>query len=245
MERKTMMETILLPTRETNYAVLIRDAATGHVALVDAPEAAPIIAALDQRGWRLDTILITHRHGDHIEGIPDLVAKYGAKVIAPALAEAAIPQADRFVKEGDRIELGGLIADVWDIPGHCTDHIGYHFAKDAVFFAGDTLFTMGCGRVLGSTMEALYASLQRIAALPGDTQVYCGHEYSLANAQFCAAMAPENTAIAARLRDIEARIAAGKPCVPTTLRDERETNLFLFAPDLARFTALREAKNRF
>lgn len=239
-----MMETILLPTRETNYAVLIRDGASGHVALVDAPEATPIIAALDQRGWQLDTILVTHRHGDHIEGIPDLVAKYGAKVIAPALAEAALPRADRFVKEGDRIEIGSLVADVWDIPGHCVDHIGYHFAKEAVFFAGDTLFTMGCGRVLGSTMEALYASLQRIAALPEETRVYSGHEYSLANAQFCAAMAPDDAAIAARLREIEARIAASQPCVPTTIGEERETNLFLRAPDVARFTALREAKNR-
>jgi len=239
------MEIVQFSTRETNYAVLIRDAATGHVALVDAPEAAPIVAALDQRGWRLDTILITHRHGDHIEGIPDLVAKYGAKVIAPALAEAAIPQADRFVKEGDRVEIGSLIADVWDIPGHCADHIGYHFARESTFFAGDTLFTMGCGRVLGSTMEALYASLQRIAALPEETKVYCGHEYSLANARFCAAMAPDHPAIAARLREIEARIAAGQPCVPTTIREEKETNLFLFAPDLARFTALREAKNSF
>jgi hydroxyacylglutathione hydrolase len=239
------MQTILFPTRESNYAVLIRDDVTGHVALVDAPESAPIIAELETRGWPLHTILITHRHGDHIEGIPDLVAKYGAKVIAPALAEGAIPKADRYVKEGDKVEIGSLVADVWDIPGHCIDHIGYHFAGEAIFFAGDTLFTMGCGRVLGSTPDALYASLQRIAALPEETQVYCGHEYSLANAKFCAAMSPDDAAIAARLEAIAARIAQGKPCVPTTIGEERATNLFLRAPDVARFTALRDAKNRF
>lgn len=240
-----MIQTILIPTRENNYAVLIRDGTSNITAVVDAPEAAPIIAELTKRGWQLNLILITHRHGDHIEGIPALVAEYGAKVVAPALAQASIPNADRYVKEGDTVEIGSLITQVWDIPGHCEDHIGYYLDDISMFFAGDTLFTMGCGRILGSTAEVLFNTLQRIAALPEETQIYCGHEYSLVNARFCSTMQPDNPRIAARLSEIEARIARGKPCVPTTVQQERATNVFLLARDVASFTALREARNRF
>jgi hydroxyacylglutathione hydrolase len=231
--------------RADNYGVLIRDPATGSVAAIDAPEAAPIEAALQRRGWKLDLILVTHRHFDHIEGIASLVAKYGCKVIAPALAKADIPNADRYVDEGDTVEVGQLRAEVWATPGHCVDHVSYHFAREQVIFVGDVLFVMGCGRVLDSTADALYQSLQRIAALPDATRIYCGHEYTLPNARFCAHIEPENAAIAMRLGAVETMRAAGQFTVPTMLGAEKATNVFLRARDAAEFSARREAKNTF
>ncbi len=239
------MEIALFTCLSDNYAALLRDEATGTVALVDAPAAEPVIVELERRGWGLDVILVTHQHHDHIEGIPSLVARYGAKVVAPRLAEQALPDADRFVGEGDIVEIGALRAEVWETPGHCTDHVSYHFASEKVIFVGDTMFTMGCGRIFSPPPEKLHASLQRIAALPGETQVYSGHEYTLANARFCAHVEPDNPQVAARLKSVEAARAAGIPTVPTTIAEERATNVFLRATDVAEFAARREAKNRF
>ena len=228
-----------------NLGVLIRDPATGKVATIDAPDAAAIEAALQRRGWKLDTILVTHQHADHIQGIGPLVAAHGAMVVAPMLARAAVPQAYRYVDEGDTLEIGKLRADVWHLPGHCEDHVGYHFAEAGVFFSGDVLFAMGCGRVLGSTIEKLHHSVMRVAELPDATQVYCGHEYTLANARFCAHVAPDNAAIAARLARVEAQVGVGELTLPTTIGEEKATNVFVMAKSLAEFAALREAKNRF
>ena len=239
------MDIALFTCLSDNYAVLIRDPSTGTVALVDAPAAEPVIAELDRLGWGLDVILVTHKHDDHIAGIPALVARYGAKVIAPRLAQDALPGADRFVAEGDRVEVGAMRADVWDTPGHCADHISYHFAQEQVIFVGDTMFTMGCGRIFGLPPEKLHTSLQRIAALPEATRVYSGHEYTLSNARFCAHIEPENSAIAARLKAVEAARVAGQPTVPSTVGEELATNVFVRVPDAATFAARREAKNRF
>lgn len=239
------MEIALFTCLSDNYAVLLRDEATGKVALVDAPAAEPVIAELERRGWGLDFILVTHQHHDHIEGIPPLVARYGAKVVAPRLAAQALPGADRFVGEGEVVEFGSLRAEVWETPGHCVDHVSYHFASEKVIFVGDTMFTMGCGRIFGLPPEKLHASLQRIAALPGETRVYSGHEYTLSNARFCAHIEPENLEIAARLKAVEAARAAGIPTVPTTIAEERATNVFVRSRDAAEFAARREAKNRF
>lgn len=239
------MEIELFMCRTDNYGVLIRDPETGIVAAIDAPEAAPIEAALARRGWKLDLILVTHKHFDHIEGIASLVAKYGAEVIAPVLAKAEVPNADRYVGEGDVVEVGTLKADVWATPGHCVDHITYHFAKEQVIFVADVLFVMGCGRVLDSTAAALHASIKRIAALPDATRIYCGHEYTLSNAKFSAHIEPDNAEIVARLAVIEAARAAGQFTVPTTLAEEKATNVFIRAKDGVEFAALREAKNTF
>lgn len=235
----------LFACREDNYGVLIRDAATGTVAAIDAPEEAAIEAALERRGWRLDMILITHRHHDHIEAVEPLKARYSATVIAPALARTEVPLADRYVDEGDVVEVGAARAEVWATPGHCADHVSYHFASDAVLFSGDTLFAMGCGRVFDSTPGKLFSALQRMAALPKQTRVYCGHEYTLSNARFCAHIEPENTAIAARLAAVEAARAKGAFTVPTTIGEEKATNVFMRAKDAAEFTARREAKNTY
>lgn len=239
------MQIALFTCLADNYAVLLRDEATGTVALVDAPASEPVIAELEKRGWGLDLILITHRHHDHIEGVPALVARYGAKVIAPALAADVLPQADRFVKEGDGLQIGEIAVEVWDTPGHCADHISYHLPSEQVIFVGDTMFTMGCGRIFNLPPEMLHHSLQRIGALPEATRIYSGHEYTLSNARFAVATEPGNAAIAARLKSIEAMRASGTPTVPTTVAEERATNVFLRAKDVTEFAARREAKNRF
>lgn len=239
------MEIEVFLCRSDNYGLLIRDPATGKVACIDACDAAAYDAELQRRGWKLDTILVTHRHGDHIEGIPALVGKYGAEVIAPRLAKADVPGAARYVGEGDRVMVGALAAEVWDTPGHCADHVAYYFAGNGAIIVGDTLFVMGCGRILDSTAEKLHTACQRIAALPGSTRIYCGHEYTISNARFGVHIEPANEKLRTRLAAVEAARAAGEFTVPTTVAEERDTNVFVRARDAAEFAARREAKNRF
>jgi hydroxyacylglutathione hydrolase len=239
-----MIEIELFLSRTDNYGVLVRDDATGKVAAIDAPDAEAIEAALARRNWPLDMILITHRHFDHIEGVAPLVAQYGCPVIAPHKARHEIPNAAEYVSDGDEILLGETRILVWETPGHCADHVSYHVPSEHVIFVGDTLFTMGCGRIFDSSAEALFGSLARINALPGDTQIYCGHEYTLANARFAAQIEPDNPAIIARLAVIEQMRAQGQFTVPTSLRAEQETNVFLRARTVQILAERRDAKNR-
>ncbi|HEY8567026.1 MAG TPA: hydroxyacylglutathione hydrolase [Beijerinckiaceae bacterium] len=242
---------------DDNIGVILRDVATGRVAAIDAPDEAPVVAALDKEGWHLDEILVTHRHGDHVQGIPGLKERYGCKVTAPAKAGAAVPGVDATVKEGDTVAVGDSTAQVWETPGHCSDHVTYVF--EGVAFAGDTLFTLGCGRVLEDTPAVLWRSLQRLAGLPDATAIYSGHDYVLSNARFALAADPDNAALKERAEEAEMAKAQGRFLVPSTLAMEKVTNPFLRAgePALARsvhkegadaetvFTALREWKNRF
>ncbi len=228
-----------------NYGVLIHDPATGKTAAIDVPEAAATEVALKETGWRLSDIFVTHRHIDHIEGIPAIVAAHGCRVTAPAKARAELPQADAYVGEGDTVRLGTLSARVWDTPGHCRDHIAYYFPEDKILFAGDTLFAMGCGRVSESSYEEMWSSLSRMAALPDDTVVYCGHEYTLSNAKFALHVDPDNAALQKRAKEVEALRARGAATLPTSIGLEKATNPFLRAGSAARFGELREAKNKF
>ncbi len=243
---------------QDNIGVLVRDPETGAIAAIDAPEEGPVAAALDERGWRLTDILVTHRHADHVAGIEGLKRRWGCRVVAPAKAGDAVPAVDLRVAEGDRVAVGALEARVWETPGHCADHVSYWFEGEGVLFAGDTLFTLGCGRVLEGGPADLWASLQRIAALPGPTRVYSGHDYVLSNARFALGADPDNAALQARRGEAERAKADGRFLVPTTIADELATNPFLRAgePALARsvklagappgevFAALREWKNR-
>src|SRR5687768_3769212 len=146
---------------EDNVGVLVHDPATGACAAIDAPEDGPILKALDETGWRLTDILVTHRHGDHVQGIETLKRRFGCRVTAPWKARDEVPGADATVREGDTVRVGELSAQVWDTPGHCRDHIAYWFDGDKAVFAGDTLFTLGCGRVMESTYAEMWASLSR------------------------------------------------------------------------------------
>jgi hydroxyacylglutathione hydrolase len=245
--------------RTDNIGVLIRDEATGQVASVDVPEAEAVERALREKNWRLTDIIVTHRHLDHIEGIPALKAKTGARVIAPRKAAAQVPQADEFVADGDKVKIGELTASVLDTPGHCADHISFWFPQENALFAGDTIFTLGCGRVSEATPSVLWSSLQRIAALPNETRIWSGHEYTLANAKFAISVDGTNEALKSRHAKIEKLRAANELTVPTTLAEEKATNPFLRAGDpkvqkavgmagadaSAVFAELRERKNRF
>lgn len=244
---------------EDNIGALIRDPGTGACAAIDAPEEGAVRAALDETGWTLTDILVTHRHADHVQGIEPLKQRFGARVVAPAMARSEVPAVDVWVAEGETVRVGDLTAEVWETPGHCRDHIVYWFAANGALFAGDTLFTLGCGRVMESTYAQMWSSLSRLASLPDDAEVYCGHDYTLSNARFALAVDPDNAALQGRATEAEAAKAASRLMVPSRLGDEKATNPFLRAgePALARsvglegslpvavFQALREWKNRF
>jgi hydroxyacylglutathione hydrolase len=244
---------------QDNIGVLVHDPNTGACAAIDAPEEGPIMAALATTGWQLTDILVTHRHSDHVQAIEPLKRRTGCRVVAPVKAREAVPHADAYVREGDTVHVGGLQAHVWETPGHCLDHVSYWFAADRALFAGDTLFTLGCGRMLEGTYAEFWSSLQRLAALPDEARVYCGHDYTLANARFALAADPDNEVLKARAAEAERAKTEGRFLVPTTIGQEKATNPFLRAgePALAKsihkegaasvevFQALREWKNRF
>jgi len=244
---------------QDNIGVLIHDPKTGACAAIDAPEEGPILAALAEKGWTLTDILVTHRHSDHVQGIEALKSRTGCRVVAPAKAREAVPSADLWVQEGDDVMVGTLAARVLETPGHCADHISYWFEQDRVLFAGDTLFTLGCGRMFEGTYADFWASLQRLAALPDETKVYCGHDYTLSNARFALAADPDNAALKERAREAEQAKAESRFLVPSTIGQEKATNPFLRAeePGVAKtvhkegaaavevFQSLREWKNTF
>jgi hydroxyacylglutathione hydrolase len=244
---------------QDNIGALVHDPNTGACAAIDAPEEGPILAALAETGWQLSDILVTHKHSDHVQAVEPLRQRTGCRLVAPLKAREAVPHADAYVREGDTVHVGSLQAHVWETPGHCADHVSYWFAADRDLFAGDTLFTLGCGRVLEGTHADLWHSLQRLAALPDEARVFCGHDYTVSNARFALAADPDNEALKARAAEAEAAKAASRFLVPTTIGQEKATNPFLRAgePALAKavgkegakpvevFQALREWKNRF
>ncbi len=236
-----------VPCLEDNYLWLLRDGPTGAVAVCDPGEAGPAIAAVEAAGGRLDLILLTHHHGDHVNGVGELKARFpGAKVVGAAMDAHRLPPLDQSVKEGDGVAFGAARAEVLHLPGHTTGHIAFHFAADHILLCGDIVFALGCGRPLEQGgMEALYHSFRRLAKLPGNTRLCCGHEYTEANARFAFTVEPDNQALRAEAEAAGALRAAGRPTVPTTLAQELAANPYFRARDLAEFTARREAKNHF
>ena len=241
-----------------NYGVLLHDSESGATAAIDAPEAAPIEAALAASGWRLTDILVTHHHADHTGGIAELKDKHGCRVVAPAGEAARIPMVDETVRENDHVRVGDLEAQVLETPGHTSGHISYVFPADKLAFVGDTLFSIGCGRVIEGTPEMMWSSLLKLRGLPDDTRIYCGHEYTKANIAFARTIEPANAALAEREKDVERLLAAREPTIPTTIGEEKAANPFLRAdvPEVARsvglaglpawkvFAEIRERKNR-
>ena len=246
------------PCLKDNFGVLIHDKAAGLTAAIDAPEAEPIRRALKENGWKLTHILVTHHHADHTQGIEPLKAETKCIVIGPKAEAAKIKGLDKTVAEGDTFQFGGTDVRVLDTPGHTAGHITFWMPSETVAFAGDTLFAIGCGRVIEGTMEMMWGSLAKLAKLPGATQVYCGHEYTLSNAKFALSIEPENEALKARAAEVEKLIAAGKPTLPTRIDVELATNPFLRphspairkrlgmekAADWQVFGEVRERKNR-
>ena len=238
------MEIVAVPVLTDNYVWLIHNADSGETAAVDPSVAGPVLEAVASRGWSLTQVLNTHWHPDHTGGNEGLKAATGCSIIAPAEARR-VSQVDRVVAEGDRVTVAGAEAVVWDIPAHTAGHIAYYFEDEDMIFVGDTMFAMGCGRLFEGTAEEMYSNMQRIAALPGDTRIYCGHEYTLANARFAAHVEPENTAVAARLAEVEAIRERGEITLPTTVAQERETNPFVRSTNVEEFARRRAEKDSF
>jgi hydroxyacylglutathione hydrolase len=253
-----MVEIRQFLSRSDNFAVLVHDPKTGATAAIDAPDDKPIMAALAATGWTLTDILVTHEHFDHVEGIPALKQAFGCKVTAPRKS-TQVPLVDAVVGEGDMVSVGSARAHVLDTPGHCADHVAYWFRDDRIVFAGDTLFALGCGRIFGCDPKDFYASLQKFAAMPDETAVYCGHEYTLSNARFALTVDPANDALRLRALEIENLRAQDKVTLPTSIGVEKLTNPYLRAhtpgvqaavgmvgaDPAAVFAELRERKNRF
>ena len=228
-----------------NYAWLLRDAATGATAIVDPAEPGPVVVAVDAAGGRLDLILLTHHHADHIAGTDAVRDRYGARVVGARADARRLPALDQAVGDGDSVAVGESVARVIDTPGHTHGHVCFYFPDGGVLLCGDTLFSLGCGRLLEGTPAELFASLRKLAALPPDTLVCCGHEYTESNARFALHADPANVALIAYAERVHAMRAAGRPSVPSRLADELAANPFLRARDVATFANLRARKDKF
>lgn len=229
----------LIPILHDNYCYALTD--SSQVAVIDPGEAAPVIQWLGHRD--LDTIILTHHHGDHVGGVVALKEKYGAKVIGPNADLHRLPFIDIAVGEGDGFILGPHEIRVIATPGHTSGHVCYYLPADHALFCGDTLFSMGCGRLFEGTAAQMWESLQKLAALPDETLVYCGHEYTLANGRFALSVEPDNVDLQERISAVRILREAGKPTLPVRLGLEKKTNPFLRAGNAARFASLRLAKD--
>lgn len=217
----------MFPCLSDNYGFLIHCPETGACASIDTPEAAAIEAALKDKGWRLTHILNTHHHFDHVGANLELKESWGCEIVGPKADAERIPGLDTPLADGERFRLGNAEAVVFDTPGHTKGHIAYYFAESAAAFVGDTLFALGCGRLFEGDPAQMWASLQKLMALPDATAVYCAHEYTQANARFALSVDPNNPALVARCADIDAARAKGEPTVPTRIDIEKATNPFL------------------
>ena len=215
--------------RSDNFGVLVHDTATGATASIDAPEENPILDVLEERGWQLTHIFTTHHHMDHVAANQALKSKFSAEIIGPAGSK--IPGLDRAVGDGDSFVFAEYDVEVIATPGHTLDHICYHIPAVQTAFTADTLFAIGCGRVFEGTPEQMYDSLRKLAALPDETVVYCGHEYTETNAQFALTVDPGNQQLVQRATDINDLMALGKPTLPTTIALEKVTNPYLRTDD--------------
>lgn len=252
-------QTYLFPCLKDNFGVLLHDPASGATASIDVPDAAPVEAVLQKTGWKLTDILVTHHHADHTQGIGEIKARHKCRVVAPRAEAQRIAHVDETVGEGDTVKVGGLAARVIETPGHTAGHISYFLPADKLAFVGDTLFSIGCGRVIEGNPEMMWNSLLKLRALPDDTQFFCGHEYTDANIRFAKTIEPHNKALAARAEDVKRQLAAGKATIPATIGAEKAENPFLRADDaeVAKslglagkpawqvFAEIRERKNRF
>ena len=221
------LEIVQVPCFTDNYAILLHESTSGETLCVDAPEARPILSALADKGWKLTTLLITHKHQDHVGGIKQIKDITGAKTYGPAAEAREIPELDETLSEGDRITFAGHPIDVIETPGHTSGHICFHWPDDKLLFAGDTLFVVGSGRLFEGTPAEMWNSLTKLMALPDGTALYCGHEYTLSNAEFAARLEPNNIDLQTRLIEIRALRAKNQSTLPSTIGMEKRTNPFL------------------
>jgi hydroxyacylglutathione hydrolase len=257
---KTMaLELVVVPCRTDNYAYLVHDPASGETAVIDVPDAKPIMAELGARGWSLNDIWITHHHDDHISGVAELRAGTGAMVLGAAADAHRLPPLDLALEESTSFSIGALSVRVIDVPGHTVGHIAFHIPEAGLAFTADSLMAAGCGRMFEGNAPDYWRSLQKIAALPPDTLICSGHEYTISNLRFAQSLEPDNPSLIFRSARVAALRAEGKPSVPVTLAEELATNPFLragspglknalgmaHATDVEVFAATRARKDRF
>ena len=249
----------IIPCLNDNYSYLINDDQTNTVAIIDPSEFGPCDEKINEKYKKLDFILNTHHHFDHIGGNTKLKTKYGSKILGFEKDKKRIPEIDILLKDGQELKIGNLDFRIIFIPGHTLGHIAFYFEKEKVIFTGDTLFSLGCGRVFEGTYEQMFGSLNKIKSLPGDTKIYCGHEYTKSNLGFCLKFNPNNNYLKDKKKVIEEKIREKKPTIPSTVADEIKTNIFLRyddldvknvlnlknASDLEIFTKLRDLKDNF
>ncbi len=245
--------------RQDNFAVILHDPLSGETASIDAPDGDRIAAHLDLGVWRLTHLLITHHHPDHVAGVPALSQAYSPKVIGPADEADKISDLTGTVSDGDTFEFAGRTVHTISTPGHTAGHVCFYIPDEQLLFAGDTLFALGCGRLFEGSPQDMFTSLNRLAELPDETRVYCGHEYTQSNAKFAVTVDPDNPALADRIKDIAGLREKGLPTLPTTIGFEKRTNPFMRtgnpairkqlgmqnASDLEVFTELRRRKDSF
>lgn len=253
------LQIVTIPCLSDNYAYLAHDPATGDTAVIDVPEAGPILTALEAQGWTLTDVLLTHHHWDHVDGLSELMAKAPARVIGAAADAHRLPALDIALHDGDTVRIGEQEGRVMDVSGHTVGHVAFHFPHSHVAFTADSLMALGCGRVFEGTMAQMHDSLSKLAALPPDTMICSGHEYTEKNAKFALTVDPDNPKLKSRVLEVESRRRAGKSTVPSTLEDELATNPFLRTSDLdiqaqlgmvgaepdAVFAEIRARKDRF
>lgn len=215
------------PCLTDNYGVLLHDQAAGVTASIDAPDAAAVAEALKEKGWSLTHILVTHHHWDHTQGNEALKTATGCTIIGPRGEADKVPGIDTKVGEGDTFKFGGFDVHVMETPGHTSGHIVFHVPGAKAAFVGDTLFAMGCGRVIEGQMDEMWGGVEKVAKLPPETTLYCGHEYTVANAEFAMSVEPGNADLQERFAEVRALRDAGKPTLPTTVAKELATNPFI------------------
>jgi hydroxyacylglutathione hydrolase len=240
-----MLEVVRIPALSDNYIWMAHEPASGETVVIDPAEAQPVLAEAERRGWRIGQIWNTHWHPDHTGGNAAIKAATGCTITGPAAEAARIPTLNSHVGEGDRVQLGSVAAQVLEVPAHTAGHIAYHLPSEELIFVGDTLFAMGCGRLFEGTADQMFANMQRLAALPPATQVYCAHEYTLANGRYAMVAEPDNPALRERMEQVELARAAGAATVPTSIGLELATNPFMRAASVAELASRRQAKDQF
>jgi len=240
-----MVEILRVPVLSDNYVWLMHDKSSDETVVIDPAVAAPVLEAAAVQGWRITQIWNTHWHPDHVGGNAEIKAATGCRISGPAAEAAKIDTLDVQLREGDKVRIGAIGADVIEVPAHTAGHIAYHLPSQGVVFVGDTLFAMGCGRLFEGTAEQMYANMARFAALPGETRVYCAHEYTQSNGRYALVAEPDNQAIQLRMHGVDADRAAGEATIPTTIALERATNPFMRAKSVEELAERRAAKDSF
>ena len=239
------MRVEIIPCLQDNYSYLIIDESNKTASVVDPSEAKPIINFIEKENINLKYILNTHHHFDHIGGNKDLKKKFGSIIAGFREDSNRIPGIDILLKNNQTWKAENFVAKIIHIPGHTTGHICFHFFEEKIVFTGDTLFSLGCGKIFEGTYEQMFSSLTKIKSLPKETKIYCGHEYTLNNAKFCIKYDPENKNLQKKIQLIKKQIKNGQPTIPSTIRDELDCNIFLRAKDLKSFSKLRDLKDNF